>query len=140
MKKVRQPKQTPKFRSNYIRVEKGIFEKNDGSSATVPDQSFTIRQLFDRYSMGMLPNIGRDPIYDDEENFDNYDRTNDPDFDLADATERLQQLSENLRLNKELQNNKKAQTNAPETLLKSEATQQTGKTEGVNDDVGGLND
>lgn len=53
---------------------------------TVPDMSFTIPQLMQRFASGNDPLISKKPIYDENANFDSFDVTRDPAFDLADYT------------------------------------------------------
>lgn len=53
---------------------------------TVPDMSFTIPQLMQRFAAGNDPQISKKPIYDENPDFDSFDVTRDPAFDLADYT------------------------------------------------------
>lgn len=44
-------------------------EENTGELITVPDQSYTIEELIDKFSRGIAPNIVRhQPTYDDDGN------------------------------------------------------------------------
>lgn len=58
-------------------------------SMTVPDESLTVRQLFDRFSKNLPLGVsGYTPIYDgDDPDFDDYDVTRNGDFDMVDAME-----------------------------------------------------
>lgn len=67
----------------------------DEPSLTVPDQSFTIKELLIRYTSGTMPPVYRDGYYeeDDEIDIDNVNPMERGDFDLVDA----QQLSDEIR-------------------------------------------
>lgn len=67
----------------------GIVEHPRGESLTVPMQSYTIHELFQRYSSGNLPEIAHNDTYYETDVFDpnaydHIDPTDRPDFDLAD--------------------------------------------------------
>ena len=71
------------------------YEFADSTSMAVPDQTYTVRQLFDRMAKGLsLDDSGLvHPVYyDDNEDIDNPDPTQDPAFDLADYSEQMDQL------------------------------------------------
>ena len=68
----------------------GIFSP----SVTVPDDALSVKQLLDRFTSGVeLPPIQKSAYYEDNQDFDSYDVTKDPAFDLADATSALYELS-----------------------------------------------
>lgn len=78
--------QTKKFRTHYnYRKRKADIEHPVGTSETLPDQNYTIREILQKFSSGISPSIAKVPIYDDNPEFDNYDPTRDLDFDLTDA-------------------------------------------------------
>lgn len=60
-------------------------------SLTVPDASFTVRQLLDRFTTGNVPAIAREGYYENED-WDDYSPMNDHDFDLTDAQNLRDQL------------------------------------------------
>lgn len=60
------------------------FEQVSDEDMTVPDDSYTIQQILTQFSNGIRPNIQLDGQYSDTEDFEDYDRFNDPDFDLTD--------------------------------------------------------
>ena len=53
---------------------------------TVPDMSYTIPQLMQRFASGNDPLISKKPLYDENPTFDTIDPTRDPAFDYADYT------------------------------------------------------
>lgn len=62
------------------------YESNSGELVTVPDQSLTVREILDRYTSGLNPEMYE---YEDEGSFDpanefDMDPTEDRDFDLSD--------------------------------------------------------
>ena len=80
---------------NYSETEIS-FEPVIGVSETVPDQSYTIRDLLERFASGIMPSVGQDGYYDDETEVENWitDPTLKPDFDLADYTSETLKLQE----------------------------------------------
>ncbi|MEM3318411.1 MAG: hypothetical protein QXT80_02565, partial [Thermoplasmatales archaeon] len=62
-------------------------EINNSPSETIEGQSLTINEILIKFTQGTLPNIGLDNYYDTDQNeeidFDSYDPTLDPAFDLA---------------------------------------------------------
>lgn len=87
----------------------GKGEINNSPSETIEGQSLTINEILIKFTQGTLPNIGLDNYYDtdqyEEIDFDSYDPTLDPAFDLADATqlqyEAMQRKQEEIKLKKE---------------------------------------
>lgn len=78
-------------------------EECDEVSMAVPDQTFTVRQLFERMASGMsLDDSGiiRPIYYDDNEDIDNPDPTKNPAFDLADYSEQIDFLNESIEQRK----------------------------------------
>lgn len=74
-------------------------EECDEVSMAVPDQTYTVRQLFERMASGLsLDDSGiiRPIYYDDNEDIDNPDPTQNPAFDLADYSEQVDLLNETL--------------------------------------------
>lgn len=88
-------------RYNFDPNAKHVFEKaNTAPTETVPDQSYTIRDIINRFTGGILPNIQRNVSFDEDPTFDSDDITRRPDFDLVDATEALASLSEKFEAEK----------------------------------------
>lgn len=77
-------------------------EINNLPSETIEGQSLTVNEILIKFTQGTLPNLVFDNYYDSDQNedidFDSYDPTLDPAFDLADATQ-LQFESEQLKEN-----------------------------------------
>lgn len=69
-------------------------EKLSGNSMTIPDESYTIREILEKFTMGYdIPR--KHPQYSNTDDFDDVDPTAAPDFDLADVTmERARILEE----------------------------------------------
>lgn len=72
------------------------FEPVTGVSETVPDQSYTVRDLLERFASGTMPSVGKDGFFYDESDVVNWvtDPTLRPDFDLADYTNEMLRLQE----------------------------------------------
>lgn len=67
-----------------------FFEEIDDVVETIEGQALTVNEILVKFSQGTLGNIGKDAYYDDDEDF--FDPTLDPDFDLSDAYNYLQEL------------------------------------------------
>jgi len=60
---------------------------------TVPNQSLTVQEIMERFTRGQsLPDITRRVSFDGSDDFDSIDRTQEPDYDLSDATIDLAEL------------------------------------------------
>lgn len=55
-----------------LHVEQGFVEFNDEPSMTVPDQSYTIRDLIDRFTRGIAPPVGQDGLYSEEDELEDF--------------------------------------------------------------------
>lgn len=71
---------------NYTCGQASYEKVSEKPSLTAPDMSYTVRQLLERFTTGIAPEVQRNGVYDENANHDNYDVTRDGDFDLADAT------------------------------------------------------
>lgn len=69
---------------HYFFDRKRVGIKNIGESMTVPDDSYTIKELIARFTIGCIPPVGRNVIYDDNPDFECIDPLCDPAFDLVD--------------------------------------------------------
>lgn len=70
-------------------------KKQTRPSLTVPDQSLTIEEILKRFVVGESLPIGKNVYHDGEDpDFNDYDPTLDPNFDLADATQIKMQIAE----------------------------------------------
>lgn len=82
-------------RTHYnFNLTKHDMEYNNGPSLTVPDQAFTVKEVLEKYTNGVLPDLTKNGSYPDTEpSFDDTDPIQDPAFDLADATQLLQEIA-----------------------------------------------
>lgn len=69
-------------------------EKNDLPSLTVPDQSFTIAEILEKHTQGIPLGILKQGSYSGTEDFDDFDETRRPDFDLVDAQDLTEQIGQ----------------------------------------------
>lgn len=83
-----------KFRTayNYAQSESD-YERNEGVSLTVPNQSYTIRELMAKHASGSLPLIGKEGTFEDEPDIDHVNPLENPAADLVDKLEMQQQLA-----------------------------------------------
>lgn len=76
-----------KIRNHFNYDPSVSFETVVGPSMAVPDQSYTVKELFERMVRGLPLDdriSQRATYYDDDEDIDNPDPTQRPDFDLTD--------------------------------------------------------
>nr|QJB19970.1 MAG: hypothetical protein [Microvirus sp.] len=91
---------------NYVH-KKSHFETVDKVSMTVPDQAMTIKQILEKYTNGINPNVSRQVGYHDgEPTFDDIDPTRDPEFDLADITIHKDELEKKISLQEQRESEK----------------------------------
>lgn len=69
----------------------------DDESCTVPGQSYSIQEILRKFTNGTMPMVGKSVYYDGDPDFEDFDPTLSPDYDLVDAVEALAALSANLR-------------------------------------------
>lgn len=93
MEKKKNHKTRQKYQnSNTFKTHGG--EKNDGKSQTVQDESYTIRELLEKHTQGLMPNVGLNPQYDhDEPTHDDDVTLRSPDFDLSDIDKMKEKVS-----------------------------------------------
>lgn len=86
-------KQTTNHRHayNYKHTDKD-FEGVVAGSMAMPNQAYSIKEILDRFARGMMPPIQKQGIYANDPTFDDVDPTRDPAFDLADVTERTEEI------------------------------------------------
>lgn len=68
---------------------------SDKPSQTVPDQSYTIAEILAKFTNHIPPNISKNFYYESDRgdiDFDSFDPTHSPSFDLADFTNSLHDL------------------------------------------------
>lgn len=56
-------------------------------SETVPDMSYSIRELLARFTAGTMPPVARDVYYEENPDINNPDPVDSPNFDIVDAYE-----------------------------------------------------
>lgn len=101
-----QAKQATKERGRGVLVDQSTYnyldhpgELNLEDSLTIPDQSYNIADIVQRFTMGQPLNISqRTPFYLGSEDFNDIDPTAAPDFDLVDADNLSREMAENQQL------------------------------------------
>ena len=112
--------------SQYLESERS-FELVDPDSMTIPNQDISAREILIKFNNGTLPNISKIPIYELDNNSDDFDAvdpTKSPDYDLVDAQEGLSTIEQKLAQN--------TQQNTPETNIPAEE-KETQKGSAAND-------
>lgn len=71
-----------------------IGEKNTKPSETIPNDAYTIGQLLQKFTTGIMPPVNREGLYSDDD-LDDMDPTDYYDFDRVDAINLSIELSEN---------------------------------------------
>lgn len=126
--------QNQSFQTNYSRHEVAG-EKNNKPSATVPDQTMSLRELISRYARGLPINGVKIPVYDENPEDDNL-----PDpatLDLAEREELALQYAEELQELKERHKLKrKAEIDAKAKADKEAADKKEAAVEPVNAPAG----
>ncbi|UPW41577.1 hypothetical protein [Peromfec virus RodF8_52] len=74
-----------KYRCQFNPQERVPKTRSRPVSITVPDQSYTVRELMMKHMSGAMPPVVRDGIYQSFEDEDDIDITQSPDFDITDA-------------------------------------------------------
>ena len=89
-----------KIRNHFNADSSSAFEDCSQEILTVPDQTYSVKELFQRMAQG-LPLDDRVNVYptyfDDDEDIDNPDPTQRPDFDLVDYEEEMSVLLDKQR-------------------------------------------
>jgi len=78
-------------RPDTFRLQPGDLEKVTGVSLTVPDDSFSVREILEKYTRGIDFGLKRNGIYEDDADFDDYDKEKLSQDDLVDQSEALVQ-------------------------------------------------
>lgn len=76
-------------------------EKVRGESITVPDQSYSIQEVLEKFASGQNLNIGKDGSYIEDPDFDDYDLTHDPDIDIVDVQNEVIEIENRLSMAKQ---------------------------------------
>jgi len=79
-------------------------EYNSGEVLTIPDQSYSIQELLQRYTSGTLPALSANDDYDfdeseeiKDESFDQMSVLNRPSFDITEVTQELEGINNKRR-------------------------------------------
>lgn len=117
--------------SNFNPDSPDNYEHPTGVSMTVPDESFTIAELFQRAAQGLpITTREKDAVY----NEDYWHPSEDGDYDLADYHSEVLELQARRR---SLQEASKAQKDdKPDSVSRSDAKQSDTNTDGVKSDDG----
>lgn len=86
---------------NYNPAKVSNMEAVSSEIVTVPDQSFTMRELFERYQSGQSLSVhSYEPRYDDDEELD---ETRSPNFDIIDAYDAIGEVDLQIKERQRLQ-------------------------------------
>jgi len=86
--------ETKKIRTRYnYQLQESDLTPVDSKSETIPGDAYTIKELYAKFTTGIMPPIGKMPSYDPDPDIDNPDPTRTPGYDLADATATLDTLA-----------------------------------------------
>jgi len=112
---------------NYDWKKDTKFEETEGPSMTVPDESYTIKELVQRHSQGLPAQVGLNGEYDEDPTHEDHDKRELINLDLAEKQEIIEQqklLQEELKKSMEL---KKANKKKAASTGESENTEPTTK-------------
>ncbi|AXH73437.1 MAG: hypothetical protein [Microviridae sp.] len=104
-------KSKTKLRSRYgFELQKKDMETPKGVSVTVPDDSYSVRELLDRHQKGLAFGIQRLGQFDDidDEDFDALDMNDLQNQEMYEKSEIMEEAKETLRKVKEKKGTKKA--------------------------------
>jgi len=112
--------------NNYEFSKKRQFETSD-EVRTVPDQSYTVRELMERYRAGTMPaQLERNFEYDEEPTF-NTSVLDTPDVDITDVIEEKRILSSKINEAKKMEAIQKAKVQQSEAEVKQQAKENADK-------------
>lgn len=119
MKKMKIEKtEKPRFRTNYNNYKSVTDkEKVDPVSMTVPNETYSLRQIVEKFSREYPKNMLRTGYFDtnDEYDFDDIDPTRSGDFDLVDALELKGKIQEKRSRKQTIQETLKTDAQPTET-------------------------
>lgn len=78
-------------------------EKNELPSMTVPDDSFTIKDLLEKHTTGILPRLRREGLYQEDADIDNPPVNQSPQYDFAEAHKQHKEINYKISKLKEKQ-------------------------------------
>lgn len=95
----------PLFRTQYNGYKSvNDMEHPDDERNTIPGQSMSIREILDRYIKRQpIDTIQRNGYYSDTDDFEDYDETTEPAFDISDAYNRLNEIRDGAERQKQEQ-------------------------------------
>lgn len=109
---------------NYVNDPLISHEHPRGPSITVPNEAYSIEELFRRHASGTAPDILRDPIYTDVEDFDTPDFEKVGKMDPVDQTAVLQHIKQKQADRQEIIDKKSAEYNASQEAKKQAAEEE----------------
>lgn len=124
----------------YMTVEKFKLQKKDleypkGKTLTIPNQSYSIQEILEKYSIGQAPLVGLNGSYSDDPDFD------DPapgSHDLTERDEAIEELSQLQRTLSEAKQGKgKPRTQGPGGRVPEEPGRQTSEARPTDQDPRG---
>lgn len=96
---------------NYTNTSQSYEPCSSLGHETTPDMSYSVRTLLTKFQKNLLPDIAKNPHYEENPTFDDFDQTLDPAFDLADYT----------RINNTISNNKTHLQNLKSSYMDAKA-------------------
>lgn len=80
------------FKLNQFEKDTEVFE---GVTMTVPDESMTVKEILEKFTRGVLPDIAKVAEYDEVENFDGFETENP--VDITEVEAQLTEVNERLK-------------------------------------------
>jgi hypothetical protein len=101
-------------------------EKNREKSLTIPDQSYTVREIIEKFSRGVPMDIGSEGTFENVEEFDENETENA--VDITDVESQLSEVQNRIDLQKsQVEGLKAAQVAEAEAIAKQKATAEANK-------------
>lgn len=86
--------EAPLFKTKFNGIGKLIPEINDEASLLVVGQSYTIRELMEKFTRGIAPAITKLGYGTENPSFDDIDETQLPDYDISEAKQTINEYYE----------------------------------------------
>jgi len=102
---------------NQFNYEQGkhSYEHLTGPSMTQPGEAYTIRELLDKFTTGIDPQVGRELYYDEDAQFESDVRMRQPDYDLTDGDNIISENEMKIKtLTKKIEDRKRRNTPSKE--------------------------
>jgi len=101
----------------YVFDKKKHGEKKFGKSLTLPDQSYSIQEMLEKFVRGIPVSTATNGGYDDDPDMDNIDPSRMADYDLTTLTEMQEEYSVLLKsINEEVEKKKSEPVDEPEDI------------------------